>query len=103
MRTTRPDLRARTGLGIWPTPLQSADDQAGIYVKREDLCGFAFGDSPSALADRVEARCGTLLDPVFAGPAWHAFCAQRPDPGRAAVLVSSGGLPAYFDATQRER
>lgn len=310
MRTTRPDLRARTGLGIWPTPLQSADDRAGIYVKREDLCGFAFGgskvralqpllgealgrqartivtggrrdsnwvalaaavtarlglrchcvldpgpsrplaialterfgarvhtapepgaqavnaaiaaladelgpsaypipragaaaagvtgyramarelldqlpvsradvvvalgsggmcaglllglaeasrsgtdvrvigvpvsksadqateavrgllrqvrrqqlsqaepdtalarlricmpggDSPSALADRVEARCGTLLDPVFAGPAWHAFCAQRPDPGRAAVLVSSGGLPAYFDATQRDR
>ena len=45
MRTTRPDLRARTGLGIWPTPLQSADDQAGIYVKREDLCGFAFGGS----------------------------------------------------------
>ena len=45
MRTTRPDLRARTGLGIWPTPLQSADNQAGIYVKREDLCGFAFGGS----------------------------------------------------------
>jgi D-cysteine desulfhydrase len=61
------------------------------------------GDSPSALADHVEARCGTLLDPVFARPAWHAFCAQRPDPGRATVLVSSGGLPAYFDAAERDR
>jgi len=61
------------------------------------------GGSRSELADRLEARCGTLLDPVFAGPAWHAFCAQRPDPGRAAVLVASGGLPAYLDATQRDR
>ena len=45
MRTTRPDLDARAVLGIWPTPLQNADERAGIYVKREDLCGFAFGGS----------------------------------------------------------
>ncbi len=45
MRTTRPDLDARAVLGIWPTPLQNADERADVYVKREDLCGFAFGGS----------------------------------------------------------
>lgn len=42
MRTTRP---GRTQLGIWPTPLQTVDGGAGIYAKRDDLCGFAFGGS----------------------------------------------------------
>ena len=45
MRTTPPDRQARPELGIWPTPLQTADGPAGIYVKRDDLCGFAFGGS----------------------------------------------------------
>jgi 1-aminocyclopropane-1-carboxylate deaminase/D-cysteine desulfhydrase-like pyridoxal-dependent ACC family enzyme len=56
----------------------------------------------SPLADQLAARAGVLLDPVFTGPAWHAFCASRPwpavvDDSRTAVLVASGGLPAYFD------
>jgi D-cysteine desulfhydrase len=59
---------------------------------------LARSSSRSALADRLEARCGTLLDPVFAGPAWHTFCAQWPGAGRSTVLVASGGLPAYVDA-----
>ena len=32
-------------LGIWPTPLQKAGTDPGVLVKREDLCGFAFGGS----------------------------------------------------------
>jgi D-cysteine desulfhydrase len=56
----------------------------------------------SPLADRLAACSGVLLDPVFAGPAWHTFCARQPQPAawdqRSVVLVASGGLPAYFDA-----
>jgi 1-aminocyclopropane-1-carboxylate deaminase/D-cysteine desulfhydrase-like pyridoxal-dependent ACC family enzyme len=32
-------------LGIWPTPLVPLGGAGGVYVKREDLCGFAFGGS----------------------------------------------------------
>ena len=163
-------------LGLWPTPLQAAEAAAAVYVKREDLCGFAFGgskvralepvlgevrgrgawsivtggrrdsnwvaliaaaaaavrglaglvrdrqlsrtDPDSALrrlslreqagafsraADLAAASCGVLLDPVFAGPAWHTACAGRRDYGRPTVLVASGGLPAYFDALDATR
>ena len=31
-------------LGVWPTPLP-LDGAEGVYMKREDLCGFAFGGS----------------------------------------------------------
>jgi 1-aminocyclopropane-1-carboxylate deaminase/D-cysteine desulfhydrase-like pyridoxal-dependent ACC family enzyme len=32
-------------LGIWPTPLPPLSGAPDVYVKREDLCGFAFGGS----------------------------------------------------------
>lgn len=32
--------RPRIPLGVWPTPLQDVD---GLWMKREDLCGFGFG------------------------------------------------------------
>ncbi|MET1131914.1 MAG: pyridoxal-phosphate dependent enzyme [Aeromicrobium sp.] len=32
--------RPRAHLGVWPTPLQDVD---GLWMKREDLCGFGFG------------------------------------------------------------
>lgn len=38
-----PDADVR--LGIWPTPLVPLAGAGGVYVKREDLCGFAFGGS----------------------------------------------------------
>jgi argininosuccinate lyase len=43
-------------LGLWPTPLQAADAAAGIYVKREDLCGFAFGGSKVRALEPVLAE-----------------------------------------------
>lgn len=59
-------------------------------------------EARSPLADRLAARSGVLLDPVFAGPAWHTFCTWQSRPNardqRSVVLVASGGLPAYFDA-----
>jgi len=54
-------------------------------------------DTRARLAERAEASCGTLLDPVFGRPAWHTFCAQSQDDARATVLIASGGLPAFFD------
>jgi 1-aminocyclopropane-1-carboxylate deaminase/D-cysteine desulfhydrase-like pyridoxal-dependent ACC family enzyme len=180
VRTDRGHGACQVRLGVWPTPLQPLDDRGGRYVKREDLCGFAFGGSKvraiepllrdalargasslvtggrrdsswvaltalaaarlglgchcvldpgpgkplamrlarrraaarllvlphadvrSPLADRLAARSGVLLDPVFTGPAWHAYCASWAEPAavgdrRAVVLVASGGLPACFD------
>jgi 1-aminocyclopropane-1-carboxylate deaminase/D-cysteine desulfhydrase-like pyridoxal-dependent ACC family enzyme len=52
------------------------------------------------LAELAEAQSGTLLDPVFAGPAWNAFGAQSRDAARTVVLVASGGLPAVFDSVR---
>ena len=49
-------------------------------------------------AERVASSCGVLLDPVFTGPAWRAYGARARDPGRATVLLASGGLPALFDS-----
>lgn len=92
----------RVRLGIWPTPLQHLDDSGGYSVKREDLWGFAL-DGSKVRADQLAARSGVLLDPVFAGPAGHTFCARPPQPApggdrRSVVLVASCGLPACFDA-----
>ena len=70
--------------------LSQAEPDAALARLRICMPG---GDSPSALADRVEARCGTLLDPVFAGARLARLLRAAPDPGRAAVLVSSGGCP----------
>ena len=110
------DVRV-VGVPVAKTAVQAAETVRGLLgqVQRRQLSHAepdaaitrlricVRSSSRSALADRAQARCGILLDPVFAGPAWHSFCAQRPDPGRAAVLVSSGGLPAYFDAAERDR
>ena len=57
----------------------------------------------SRAADLAAASCGVLLDPVFAGPAWHTACTGRRDHGRPMVLVASGGIPAYFDALDATR
>lgn len=81
MRTTRPDLQARTGLGIWPTPLQSTDNRAGGYVKREDLCGFAFGGS------KVRAL-EALLGEALGRQALHT----APEPGAQAVNAAIAAL-----------
>lgn len=48
------------------------------------------------LAEQVAARAGVLLDPVFGAPAWSAYLGARAL-GRSAVLVASGGIPAYLD------
>jgi len=73
----------------------------GLYIRGQ-------AGARSGQADRIAASCGVLLDPVFAGPAWHAACAGPPGPGRPGsgrpvVLVASGGLPAYFDALAAAR
>ena len=91
MRTTRP---SRTQLGIWPTPLQTLVrrllDQVRQLSKADPdkaiarLRVRAHSDSRNAMAGRAEARCGVLLDPVFAGSAWHAFFAQWAGPARGA-------------------
>lgn len=51
-------------LGLWPTPLQSPGGGT-IHVKREDLCGFAFGGSKvralEALLTTVTARQATTI------------------------------------------
>jgi len=52
----------------------------------------------SARADYAERACGTLLDPVFAGPTWHTYCELDTSGERGVVLVASGGLPAVFDS-----
>ena len=75
--------------------------QADVLLRR--LLVLPRAEVRSALADQLAARAGVLLDPVFAGPAWHTFCASQPEAGaggdqRRVVLVASGGLPAYFDA-----
>jgi len=73
--------------------LSQADPDAAL--RRLHVLGQAGARSP--VAERIAASCGVLLDPVFAGPAWHTACAKLPDPGRRVVLVASGGLLAYFD------
>jgi 1-aminocyclopropane-1-carboxylate deaminase/D-cysteine desulfhydrase-like pyridoxal-dependent ACC family enzyme len=75
--------------------------QADVLLRR--LLVLPRAEVRSVLADQLATHAGVLLDPVFAGPAWHTFCAGQPDPGagghqRPVVLVASGGLPAYFDA-----
>lgn len=51
---------------------------------------------------RIEEQHGVLLDPVFAGPAWATYLADRPG-DRACVLVASGGLPAVVDQSVQMR
>lgn len=45
---------------------------------------------------QIAERTGVLLDPVFAGPAWSTYLADRPH-DRGCVLIASGGLPAVID------
>jgi 1-aminocyclopropane-1-carboxylate deaminase/D-cysteine desulfhydrase-like pyridoxal-dependent ACC family enzyme len=84
--------------------LSRADPDSALQRLR--VRGQAGARSPAA--DRIAASCGVLLDPVFAGPAWHTACAGPPGPGWPGsgwpvVLVASGGLPAYFDALAASR
>lgn len=67
------------------------------------LCVRERAGTRSTEADRAAVSCGVLLDPVFAGPAWHTACARRPKAGRSTVLLASGGMPAYFDALAAAR
>jgi hypothetical protein len=57
----------------------------------------------AAAAARLGLCCHCVLDPVFAGPAWHTACGGPPGPGRPVVLVASGGLPACLDALAAAR
>lgn len=57
---------------------------------------------PTSECARIEECTGVLLDPVFAGPAWATYLADRPA-DRACVLVASGGLPATFDHAGKAR
>lgn len=41
-------------LGLWPTPLQPVD--AGLWIKRDDQCGFAFGGSKVRALEPIMAR-----------------------------------------------
>lgn len=61
-----------------------------------DILPRQAGSDPTATATAMAG--GVLLDPVFAGPAWHTYFAQRPATPRDVVLVASGGLPAVFDS-----
>lgn len=95
--------RAHRPAGAAPKPAPPDPGLPDVDVLLRRLLVLPRAAARSPLADRLAARSGVLLDPVFTSPAWHTFCASRPESaavgdGRAVVLVASGGLPAYFDA-----
>jgi 1-aminocyclopropane-1-carboxylate deaminase/D-cysteine desulfhydrase-like pyridoxal-dependent ACC family enzyme len=73
-------------------------DPARTLVALARLRIISPGGPDDGYAGRIASSCGVLLDPVFTGPAWRAYGARARDPGRATVLLASGGLPAVFDS-----
>jgi Pyridoxal-phosphate dependent enzyme len=69
---------------------QLSQADPGSPLRGLRIRGQAGVRSPSA--DRIAASCGVLLDPVFAGPAWHTACAGPPGPGRPVVRASARRL-----------
>lgn len=87
---TRP-AACRVRLGVWPTPLQELDDGGGYYVKREDLCGFAFGGSKvravePLLRDALTSGASSLVTGGRRDSNWAAL---------AAIGAASVGLSCH--------
>jgi len=102
-------------LGIWPTPMPPLDGAPGVYVKREDLCGFAFGGSKvrvlePLLSQAMRAGAGTIVVGGRRDSDWVALAAVAAsrvglgcccilDPG--ASTTNSIRLARHFGATIR--
>lgn len=84
-----PDVDVR--LGIWPTPLVPLAGADGVYVKREDLCGFAFGGSKvralePLLDDAIRSGARTIVVGGRRDSNWVAL---------AAIAASRFGLDCH--------
>jgi len=102
-------------LGIWPTPLPPLDGAPGVYVKREDLCGFAFGGSKvRALEPLLEQAMQSGAEIVVVGGrrdsnwvALAAIAASRVGLGCHCIFDPGAGttnamkLAGHFGATIR--
>lgn len=63
----------RAALAQWPTPLQCSGGAPGLFVKREDLCGFGFGGAKTRLLpSMLERASAEKSSAIVTGGRWNS-------------------------------